>query len=127
MDVSDTEEESDYDDDQGSPRHHFNFDQQSTSSTYSSKSGRQWNKSPPPQRKIPQVNILRQRSGVGRPADGIQTEKDAFQLLFTEEMISIIVRETNKHARIVVTSWNERNPNKKCNGNILAVKKSVHS
>ena len=50
---------------------------------------------------------------VGRPAAGIQTEKDAFQLLFTEEMISIIVRETNKRARVVATAWNEQHPNKK--------------
>ena len=82
-DVSDVESVTDYDDEEPS-RHLSNFDQQSTLSTYSSKSGRQWNKATALQRKIPQANILRRQMGVGRRAAGMQTEKDAFQLLFTE-------------------------------------------
>ena len=82
-DVSDVESVTDYDDEEPS-RHLSNFDQQSTLSTYSSKCGPQWNKATALQRKIPQANILRQQTGVGRRAAGMQTEKDAFQLLFTE-------------------------------------------
>ncbi|CAF1038317.1 unnamed protein product [Didymodactylos carnosus] len=43
----------------------------------------------------------------------MRTVKDAFQLLFTEEMILIIVTETNRSARKAAEAWNEQNPDKK--------------
>ena len=43
----------------------------------------------------------------------MQTVKDAFQLLFTEEMILLIVTETNRRARKSTEAWNEQNPDKK--------------
>ncbi|CAF4203712.1 unnamed protein product, partial [Rotaria sordida] len=53
---------------------------------FSSKSCRQWTSKEPPKKKVPIANILRQRTGVGRPAADIQTLKEAFQLLITQEM-----------------------------------------
>ncbi|CAF4570849.1 unnamed protein product, partial [Didymodactylos carnosus] len=94
-DVSSVESDSD----QEPPRRRPKLDQRSESELFLSKSGRRWSTSEPPKRKIPQANILRQLHGVGPSAARIQTVKDAFQLLFTEEMIPIIVTETNRRAR----------------------------
>ncbi|CAF0842977.1 unnamed protein product [Didymodactylos carnosus] len=108
-DVSPVESESD----QEPPRRLSKLDQQSESEVFLSKSGRRWSTSEPPKRKIPQANILRQLHGVGPSAARMQTVKDAFQLLFTEEMILIIVAETNRSARKAAEAWNEQNPDKK--------------
>ena len=78
-----------------------------------SKSGRQRSTSEPPKRKIPKANILRQLHGIGPSAARMQTVTDAFQLLFTEEMILLIVTETNRRARKSAEAWNEQNPDKK--------------
>ncbi|CAF4635642.1 unnamed protein product, partial [Didymodactylos carnosus] len=111
-DVSSVESESDSD--QEPPRRRSKLDQRSESEVFLSKSGRRWGKSEPPKRKIPQANILRQLHGVGPSAVRMQTVKDAFQLLFTEEMILIVVTETNRSARKAAEAWNEQNPDKKC-------------
>ncbi|CAF1376219.1 unnamed protein product, partial [Didymodactylos carnosus] len=65
-----------------------------------------------PKRKISQANIVKQRQGVGRRATNIQTLKEAFQLFITQDMVEIIVRETNNRARKVTEEWNARNPDK---------------
>jgi len=80
--------------------------------TFATRSGRQWITIEPPKYKIPSVNILRQRHGIGRSAAGIQTIKEAFQLMITHEMILLIVRETNRQAYLTVKQWNDRNPGK---------------
>ncbi|CAF1107286.1 unnamed protein product, partial [Didymodactylos carnosus] len=110
-DVSSVESESDSD--QEPPRRRPKLDQRSESEVFLSKSGRRWSTSEPPKRKIPQANILRQLHGVGPSATRMQTVKGAFQLLFTEEMILIIVTETNRRARKAAEAWNEPNPDKK--------------
>jgi hypothetical protein len=113
-DVSSVENESEDDSSVEVPtRNYSSLDQQSLPDKLVSKSGRHWDKCEPPQRKIPQANILRQQCSIGRPAAQIQTTKDAFQLLFTEDMVSIIVRETNRRAQAVAAAWNEKNSRKK--------------
>lgn len=116
-DVSSVESESGDDDDDDDDQEHAlqrsTSGERSVSNTFVSKTGRVWITSPPVQGKIPQANILRQRTGLGRSATGIQTIQDAFQLLFTEEIISIIVKETNKRAEMVISNWNKANPGKK--------------
>ena len=57
--------------------------------------------------------MLRQSCGLGRPGASVQALKDAFQLLITEEMVLLIVRETNRRARNVTDEWNAENPGKK--------------
>ncbi|CAM4802175.1 unnamed protein product [Rotaria magnacalcarata] len=79
---------------------------------FSSKSGRQWTTEEPPKRKVAQANITKQRSGVGRPATNIQTVKEAFQLLITQGMTLLLVRETNRQAHRVIKQWNDQNPGK---------------
>ena len=112
-DISSVESESEDDSGEEPSRHRSKPNQQPAQDVFVSKSGRRWDKDQPPQRKIPQANILRQQDGIGRPAATIQAVKDAFQLLFTEEMVSIIVRETNRRAGAVTAAWAEQNPNKK--------------
>lgn len=51
--------------------------------------------------KVPLANILRQQHAIGRPATGIQTVKEAFQLLITQEMILLLVRETSRRAHLI--------------------------
>lgn len=80
---------------------------------FSSKSGRQWISKEPPKRKVPAANILRQRPGVGQPAAVVQTSTEAFQLCITQEMVVLLVKETNRRAHLVLERWNEENPDKK--------------
>ena len=77
-----------------------------------SKSGQRWSTSEPPKRKTPQANILRQRQGIGRPAAAIQEVKQAFRLFITEEIVLIIVKQTNERARKTISDWMEQNPGK---------------
>jgi hypothetical protein len=79
---------------------------------FTARSGRQWTTEEPARRKVPLANILRQRNGIGRPAAGIQTVKEAFQLIMTQEMILLLVRETNRRAHVIMEQWNNRNPGK---------------
>ncbi|CAF3420181.1 unnamed protein product [Rotaria sp. Silwood2] len=76
---------------------------------FSSNSGRQWTSKEPPKKKVPIANILRQRTGVGRPAADIQTLKEAFQLLIIQEMILLLVKETNRRAHLFLERWSEEN------------------
>ena len=83
-----------------------------TSDILLSKSGQRWSTSEPPKRKTPQANILRQKRGVGRPAAAIQEVKQAFQLFITEEMILLIVKQTNERAKKTISEWMEKNSGK---------------
>ena len=69
---------------------------------FTARSGRQWTTEEPARRKVPLANILRQRNGIGRIAAGIQTVKEAFQLIMTQEMILLLVRETNRRAHVIM-------------------------
>ncbi|CAF2071974.1 unnamed protein product [Rotaria magnacalcarata] len=53
---------------------------------------------------------FRQRHGIGRQAVDIQTVKAAFQLFMTPNMIHLLARETNLCAHLVMSQWNDRNP-----------------
>jgi hypothetical protein len=90
---------------------------------FSLKSGRQWTSKEPPKRKVPAANILRQRNGIGRPAADIQTLKEAFQLLITQEMVLLLIKETNRRAHLPLERWSEENPDKKVNGGTQTLKK----
>ena len=99
--------------DEQPPRRRPRREKQATTKVFYTKSGRQWTTSEPPKRKIPQANILRQRRGIGPPAASIQMLKDAFQLLITQEMVLVIVKETNRRGGKNIAEWNEQNPDKK--------------
>ena len=62
------------------------------------RSGRIWNRNPRTQHRTPPANILRQQQGVTR-AGRVQNILSAFQLFVTDEILYIIVRETNRYAR----------------------------
>ncbi len=69
---------------------------------FTTQSGHQWITTEPPEYKIPLANILRQRHGIERPAAGIQTVKEAFQLMMTQEIILFLVREINRRAYLTM-------------------------
>ena len=86
--------------------------EQSPVQIFTAKSGWQWTSREPPKRKIPSADILRQRNGVGRSAAGIQSVKEAFQVLITQEMVLLLVEETNRRAHLIMKQWNKKNPAK---------------
>ncbi|CAM4846679.1 unnamed protein product, partial [Rotaria magnacalcarata] len=60
---------------------------QSEIKIFTARSGRQWTTEEPPKRKILQANVLRQQNGIGRAATGVQTIREVFQLLMTQDMV----------------------------------------
>ena len=84
QDSSDSESESS--DEEGDEEIHFK-----------ARSGRIWNRNPPTQIRTPTANILRQQQGVTR-AGRVQNVLSAFQLFVSDEILYIIVRETNRYA-----------------------------
>ena len=79
---------------------------------FSSKSGRQWASREPPKRTVSVANILREQTGIGRPAADIQTLKEAFQLLISKEIVLLLVKETNRRAHLLLERWSKENPDK---------------
>ena len=80
--------------------------------TFTARSGRQWTTTEPQKYKVPSANILRQKRGIGRPATGIQTVQEAFDLMITPEMIALLVRETNRRASCTIRKCNDENRGK---------------
>ena len=74
---------------------------------FTARSGRQWTSEEPPKRKVSVASILRQRNGIGRATMGIQTVQEAFQLLITQEMVLILVKETNQRTHLIMEQWNK--------------------
>lgn len=100
---------------EGQPKRRFRREQevqQPKFKTFIAPSGRRWTTEEPSKRKVPLANIVRQRNGIGRQAADIQTVKEAFQLFMTPHMIYLLVRETNRHAHLVMKQWNDKNPDK---------------
>ena len=52
--------------------------------------------------KVAQTNIIKERAGVGRPAANIQTVKEACQLLISQDVTLLLVREANRRAHLVI-------------------------
>lgn len=76
------------------------------------RSGRQWTTVEPQKYKIPASNILREKRGIARPVAGIQTAREAFDLMITPEMIALLVREINWRGSSIIRKWNDENPGK---------------
>ncbi|CAF1240032.1 unnamed protein product [Rotaria magnacalcarata] len=75
--------------------------------TFIARSGRPWATEETPIQKLLLANIIRQRHGVGRQIADIQTVKEAFQLFMTPGITYLRLRETNRHAQILVKKNNE--------------------
>ncbi|CAF3934257.1 unnamed protein product [Rotaria sp. Silwood2] len=58
---------------------------------FTARSERQWTTEEPAKQKVPSANILRQQNSIERPATSIQTVKDVFQLLMTQEMVLLLL------------------------------------
>ncbi|CAF3766209.1 unnamed protein product [Rotaria sp. Silwood1] len=99
--------------DEESPRRRAKREQQLKQSEikmFTARSGRKWTTEESPKRKILQANIWRQQNGIGRAATGIQTIRETFQLFMTQDMVLLIVRETNRRAHWITEQWNKQNP-----------------
>ncbi|XP_018407391.1 PREDICTED: piggyBac transposable element-derived protein 4-like [Cyphomyrmex costatus] len=83
----------------------------SSANTFVAKDGTVWNQLPPDFHQTPAHNVVRQRSG---PHQSTETMSvcDTFRCIFTDEMIDIIIRHTNKKAKRVYETYNTNNPTK---------------
>lgn len=71
--------------------------------------GHTWSTDRPHTGRAVQANILRQTSGVNPSAGLLQAIADSFNLFLTEDMLLLVVRETNRHGRQAARDWNEAN------------------
>ncbi|XP_039968973.1 uncharacterized protein LOC120780790 [Bactrocera tryoni] len=79
---------------------------------YRSKDGRMWNSNPPPPGRPRCHNVTTfTRKGPLRGAS--PSHKALFKLLLSPEIVSIIVRETNRKAVEAFRLWNEKHPSNK--------------
>lgn len=69
---------------------------------YKSKNGMQWSKIPYPQTRRGTSNIIRKKAGLTTYSSNFTTELEAFLLFFSEDLMEIIVVETNKKAEQVI-------------------------
>jgi len=83
----------------------------SSSNTFVAKDGTVWNQLPPNFHQTSTHNIVRQRSGPLRSTETMSV-CDTFKCIFTNEMIDIIIRHTNKKAKHVYETYNTNNPTK---------------
>ena len=77
----------------------FNEPQDGTSigeNIYTAKSGKRWSPQPPPNSRTRGANIFSKKPG---PKVAVQSEVEAFDLFFSEDMYATIVKYTNKHGR----------------------------
>jgi hypothetical protein len=75
------------------------------------KNGKVWNLTPPSIHKRGPQDIIRHHVGV--TAEGkVQSIKAAFELFLTDEILDIIMRETNREANRVYRQWNIDHPEK---------------
>lgn len=83
----------------------------SSESAFVSKDGTIWKKTAPKVTRVQRHNILRQKPGPV-PSTKCLSAAQTFKCIFSEEMIDIIVRETNRKADRVYAKWNAENPDK---------------
>lgn len=84
----------------------------SPANTFVAKDRTMWNQLPPSHHQTPSHNIVRQRSGPHRSTETLSI-RDIFKCIFSDEMIDIILRHTNKKARKIYETYNSNNPTKK--------------
>lgn len=64
-----------------------------------------WNQVPPAHHQTPSHNVVRQRSGPHRLTETLSI-RDTFKCIFSDEIIDIILRHTNKKAKQVYEAYN---------------------
>lgn len=78
---------------------------------YHSKNGTLWNKLPiKRQSRRSAVNVIKTKPGLTQYSSQFTTEEEAFRLFISNEMIDIIVTETNKKAAQITNMWNDKHP-----------------
>lgn len=79
---------------------------------YSSKSGKKWNKEPPPTGRIRAHNVVNFTQRRPGPAPGIVHDPLAiFKTIMSGEIAYIIIRETNRKGKELATKSNSEHPN----------------
>lgn len=81
----------------------------SSGSDFVAKDGTIWRKVPPTTTRTQKHNILRQKSGPVLSTKQLSIA-DTFKCIFSEMMVDIIVRATNRKADRTFAKWNEENP-----------------
>ena len=73
-------------------------------------SGKVWSGQAPHAARAPPVNIVRRPQSLTAASRFIQTMREAFYLVFTVQILDIIMRETNRKAVAIYQAWNNLNP-----------------
>jgi len=85
-----------------------NASEQSQPDVMKGKNGKVWNLNPPATYKRGPQDIIRHHVGI--TAEGkVQCAKASFELFLTDEIVDIVMRETNREAGRVFRQWNEAN------------------
>lgn len=80
---------------------------------YKSKSGVKWFHHPPPVPRVQPDNVVDFTPNSSGPSSGLICDPLAiFMSIMTEDIMNIIIRETNRNANQIVAKWNVKNPTK---------------
>ena len=86
-------------------------DSNASQNVLAAKDGTIWNKEPPFHHQTPSYNIIRERNGPHRSTQMLSI-RDTFNVIFSNEIVDIIVRHTNRKATAVYEKFNSDNPTK---------------
>jgi hypothetical protein len=75
------------------------------------KSGKVWSSSPPVIHRRQAQDVIHDRPGAKRGSQK-PTVSEVYQLYVTEEILDIVIRETNREGRRVCSKWNDDHPDK---------------
>ncbi|XP_050313063.1 uncharacterized protein LOC126748103 [Anthonomus grandis grandis] len=79
---------------------------------YKSKYGTQWSKVPYPQTRRGAKDIIKNKQGITPYSSNFTTEIEAFLLFMSDNILNILVVQTNRKAEEVIRQWNEKYPHK---------------
>ena len=79
-----------------------------TGETFFAKDGRIWNENPPKDKRRKSCNIVKEDKGLTINSKDVKDINEAFHLFISDEIIKIVIRETNYKGRSVLGAyWNE--------------------
>lgn len=85
--------------------------QQPVDSQFLGRNNHVWVATPPVPTQTRAANVLRQQRGLKAAAEQCSEIVDSFSLFMTQDMLLLMVRETNRRARVTTREWNDSNPN----------------
>lgn len=85
-------------------------EEEASTDIYFGKDGTQWQSSPLPHGQTAAHNIMRQKPGPARCTKDL-TITETFKLIFTDEMLDIVLRQTNRKGKSVYDLANQKSNN----------------